>query len=544
MSSTCFAQLPPVIAPGASHFTKSAALSSRVRASLSPSRRRPRAKAAVAMSGTPAAAAPSPVSVPVSVPACPEPTTPVRDIDVTSTHKTADFDSLGAAVGLALLRGRDECKVIIPAGESAPVARYLGLFRGQFPIVDVKSIDPERLRYVGIVDCSEKKRLGPVASFLDLEGVAVEVIDHHVHGLESCDIPTASITNEPVGAVTTIIVERLRARPDITLTRSEATLFAIAIHADTGNLTYENTTSRDVAALAWLMECGACTRQISQFGRDYLADDQKRLLTTALDSMTIESVNGQSIASCLVETSDFVKGSAHVAQVVLELSNVDAFLFGVATPATRAGRRAAAAGEQTDGVDKQVSLIGRARSSADGVDFSAIFRPHGGGGHCKAASASVRVSTMEDASGLVAGVVEGVKMQLPEPILVNSFMSTEVVSVKATDSMSVARDALFEHGHTGLAVVTSSCDTGEESLVGVVSRQDVALAERKNLLDTPVKGWIARKVVSVAPETPLFEAEAMLAENKIGRLPVVQDGKVVGIVTRSDVLIQRRFLVN
>lgn len=481
-------------------------------------------------------------SASVPAPLASEAPTPVRDIDITSTHKTADFDSLGAAVGLALLRGRDACKVVIPAGESAPVARYLSLFRGQFPIVDVKSLDPDRLRYVGIVDCSEKKRLGPVAAFLDLEGIAVEVIDHHAHGLENCDIPTSAITNEPVGAVTTIIVERLRARSDIVLTRSEATLFAIAIHADTGNLTYENTTSRDVAALAWLMECGACTRQISQFGRDSLSDDQKRLLTTALDSMTIESVNGQSIASCIVETSDFVKGSAHVAQVVLELSNVDAFLLGVATPATRAGRRAAAAGDAAD-VDKQVSLIGRARSSADGVDFCAIFRPHGGGGHCKAASASVRVSTMEEASGLVAGVVEGIKMQLPEPILVGSFMSTDVVTVKDSDSMAVARDALFEHGHTGLAVVTSSGDNSE-SLAGVVSRQDVALAERRNLLETPVKGWIARKVVSVSPETPLFEAEAKLTENKIGRLPVVQDGKVVGIVTRSDVLVQHRFLVN
>jgi tRNA nucleotidyltransferase (CCA-adding enzyme) len=497
--------------------------------------------------------APAPASAPPSAFAAPPAPPSERTVDVCVTHKTADFDSFAAAVGMARLRGKDT-KILIPAGEAPQLARYLSLHRGLFPIADIKAIDVDRLRWMGVVDLHQRKRMGPAAEFL-VEGVEVEVVDHHQHGVENCDIPGA-YTQHTVGAVTTAIVERLRGRPDILLTQAEATIMAIAIHTDTGNLTYENTTSRDVQALAWLLERGACQRSISTFARDYLSPEQQRLLTVALDSMTLEEVNGFSVASCLVESSEFVKGCSAVAQVGMELSNVDVFLFAVMTPASRKARRAAVAAAATGGDSapaaaadqvspvRQVSIIGRARSRVEGVDFSALFTPLGGGGHAKAASASVKVSSPAEAQDCVEDLVRGISFMLPEPVKVGAFMSRNVACVSVSDTMRMARGVLFDRGHTGLAVVTAEAPGAGEApdLVGVISRQDIALAERKGLLDSKVKGWIARKVVAITEDTPLFEAEKMLAEHKIGRLPVVKDGKAVGIVTRSDVLRQRRFL--
>lgn len=343
---------------------------------------------------------------------------------------------------------------------------------------------------------------------------------------------TLEFVTDRVGAASTIVVERLMKRQDLKVSRAEATLLALAIHTDTGSLSFENTTPRDAAALAWLLAQDACQRSISQFARNYLTTRQQRLLAVALDSMDVKVVNGLSVASVVLESPDFVKGMAAVAQAALELADIDALVLASVVPS---GRRAQ--GTPGAATTKQVSIIGRARSRVDGVDFNVLFQPYGGGGHAKAASASIKMSDVSQVLGLVEGLVDRIFDQLPPPVLARDFMSTDVVSITPMQTMDEARHVLFDSGHTGLAVVRSQ-DSGE--LVGVISRQDVALSEKRGLLHTPVKGWLARKVISVSPITPLHEIEAKLVDNNIGRLPVVDEGIVVGIVTRSDVLMQRR----
>ena len=363
------------------------------------------------------------------------------------------------------------------------------------------------------------------------------MLDHHAPPSES-DIREEDVGGsleyviDDVGAASTLVVERLMKRPDIHLSRAEATLLALAIHTDTGSLSFENTTPRDAAALAWLLAQRACQRSISQFARNYLTTQQQRLLSLALDRMDVKVVNGLSVASVVLETPAFVKGMAAVAQAALELADIDALVLASVSPS---GRRKAQPKPQ-ENCTKQVSIIGRARSRVDGVDFSALFQPYGGGGHAKAASASLKMSDVSQVAALVEDLVGRIFDQLPPPVLARDFMSTNIVSVTPMQTMGEASAVLFESGHTGLAVVRSQ-DNGD--LVGVISRQDIALSEKRKLLHTPVKGWLARKVISVSPITPLHEIESKLVDNNIGRLPVIDEGKVVGIITRSDVLIQR-----
>jgi acetoin utilization protein AcuB len=49
-----------------------------------------------------------------------------------------------------------------------------------------------------------------------------------------------------------------------------------------------------------------------------------------------------------------------------------------------------------------------------------------------------------------------------------------------------------------------------------------------------VRDWMSRDVLSCTPETPAVEAGHMLVEHQIRRLPVLQDGRLVGIVTYGD----------
>jgi CBS domain-containing protein len=61
------------------------------------------------------------------------------------------------------------------------------------------------------------------------------------------------------------------------------------------------------------------------------------------------------------------------------------------------------------------------------------------------------------------------------------------------------------------------------------------LAMASTILDTLlVKDVMATDVITTSPQTPLAEAVRVLMERKIGRLPVVKDGHLVGIFTEGD----------
>jgi acetoin utilization protein AcuB len=50
-----------------------------------------------------------------------------------------------------------------------------------------------------------------------------------------------------------------------------------------------------------------------------------------------------------------------------------------------------------------------------------------------------------------------------------------------------------------------------------------------------VKDWMSRDVVTISPATTLPEAHRLMTDHQIRRLPVVEDGRLVGIITRGDV---------
>ena len=68
--------------------------------------------------------------------------------------------------------------------------------------------------------------------------------------------------------------------------------------------------------------------------------------------------------------------------------------------------------------------------------------------------------------------------------------------------------------------------------------------ELRLALQMPVKEQMSREVVSVQENTPLEEVMRLMVDNKINRIPVLRDKKVVGIITRADIInfISRLFM--
>jgi len=120
-------------------------------------------------------------------------------------------------------------------------------------------------------------------------------------------------------------------------------------------------------------------------------------------------------------------------------------------------------------------------------------------------------------------------------------MSTEVKSLDRNDDLSIAQDVMAMERIRHMPVLD---EDGE--IAGVVTQRDLfrgALAralgygehaQRKLMETLRVKDVMQTDVATVGPDSHVREAARLMLERKVGCLPVIEDRKLVGIVTESD----------
>ena len=111
---------------------------------------------------------------------------------------------------------------------------------------------------------------------------------------------------------------------------------------------------------------------------------------------------------------------------------------------------------------------------------------------------------------------------------VRQYMQSRAVTVAADAPISKARDLMEEHGF-GLLLVVSE----EGALAGFVTR--AGLKEIADW-DTPVERFSHPAKFAVSPEDTLEKAALILLSNRLVVLPVVQEEKLVGVITQGEVL--------
>ncbi|MFA4016537.1 MAG: hypothetical protein RUDDFDWM_001647 [Candidatus Fervidibacterota bacterium] len=109
-------------------------------------------------------------------------------------------------------------------------------------------------------------------------------------------------------------------------------------------------------------------------------------------------------------------------------------------------------------------------------------------------------------------------------------MTKRVVCVTPETSISELTELLAKHKISGAPVVE---DMKSKRLVGIVTEADV-LTKPEGAKQ--VRDIMKKRVVTVSPDTPVDEIVRILAKRKIKRVPVVAEGKVVGIVSRADII--------
>jgi len=114
-------------------------------------------------------------------------------------------------------------------------------------------------------------------------------------------------------------------------------------------------------------------------------------------------------------------------------------------------------------------------------------------------------------------------------MIVGNRMTKEPITVDPDDLLIRASHKMQAGGFRRLPVVSAG------RLVGIVSERD--LREHRGYFEhTKINGVMTENPVTVTPATTLEEAAQTLVERQIGGLPVVENGRSIGIITTSDIL--------
>jgi CBS domain-containing protein len=111
-------------------------------------------------------------------------------------------------------------------------------------------------------------------------------------------------------------------------------------------------------------------------------------------------------------------------------------------------------------------------------------------------------------------------------IPVKEVMTRNVITFREDTSLDEVAATLLEKRITGAPVVS-----GEGHVVGIISETDVFSKKGKVARDI-----MSQRVISVTEETGIDEAARLLIGERIRRVPVIRGGKMVGLLSRSDVL--------
>ena len=424
-------------------------------------------------------------------------------MQVVTTHKNTDFDGLASTIAATILY--PEAIPVLPRQINPNAKGFLSIHKDILKTCVSDDVLLEDVNRLIVVDINKWDRLGKIGRLKKNKDLEIFLWDHHC---DDGDIKPTWQCKERVGANITLMIRRLKAERKI-ITPIQATLFLAGLYEDTGNLSFPATTAEDAYAAAYLLERKADLNIVHSFLRPAYREKQKNVLFEMLQSAKRERVNGFSVSFNRLELKDYVESLAVVVHMYKEILNVDA-AFGIFTDQER----------------NRCMIIGR--SDADGIDIGSIMRSMGGGGHPAAGSAVLKSVNPGAAEDIVRTLIQGNQQA---SVQISDLMSFPVITVPPNTRMKKVASLLKEKGCTGFPVVEDG------RLVGMISRRDFKRVKKESQLKAPVKAFMKTDVKTIAPGKSPTEAARLMVKYDIGRLPVVDNEKIIGILTRTDTML-------
>lgn len=423
-------------------------------------------------------------------------------MEVITTHINADFDSLASM--LAAKKLYPQAVLVFPGSTEKNLRDFF--IQSSFYVFQterIRNIDLKAVRRIILVDTRQPGRIGKFIEVVRRPEVELHIYDHHPPSAEDLQGEVEHIRE--VGATVTILVQRLQEK-NILLTPEEATILAVGLYEDTGSFTFSSTTPEDLRVAAFLLSRGANLNTVSSLITRELTWDQVSLLNELVQSAVRHLVNGIEIVVAKASSDKYVGDFALLVHKLKDMQNINV-LFALAQ------------------MEDRVYLV--ARSRIEEINVGEIAAAFGGGGHATAAAATLRDMDLSQAE---RKLLDYLGKRIHSIRLARELMSFPVKTVTTDATIDRAGDLLTRYNINVLPVMEDG------RVAGLISRQVIEKAAFHGFKDSPVKDYMTTEFAVVTPLTPLTKIQDLVVGNNQRFLPVLEKGKLVGAITRTDLL--------
>jgi len=423
---------------------------------------------------------------------------------IITSHVNADFDAIASM--LAAQKLYPDSVIIFPGSQEKSLRDFfISSTSYLFNMADQASIDFSKTTRLVLVDTRQKNRLPQVKDLLSKNNLKIDIYDHHP--AMKGDVKGSFEKIRQTGATTTILSKLLQEKRIIP-TPEEATIMALGIYEDTGSFTYSSTTTEDLEQAAFLLSCGANLNTIVNFVVKEIKSEQVTWLNELLNEMTLHKINGVDIHLSVISSSTYITDLASIVQKVVRMESLDIF-FAVVL------------------MDNKINII--ARNAIPEVDVGKILSRFGGGGHSYAASAKVDNQTLAQVE---MKLIERLQKEVKSIQIADQLMASPAITVEPHISCKIAGNLMTRYNINSLLVV----DKLKNIYEGYITRQIIEKTAYHNLSDLPVKEYMNSETRYISSKADVSQIENIIIEGKHRILPVIDNGHIKGVITRTDLL--------
>lgn len=395
-----------------------------------------------------------------------------------------------------------EAKIAFPGSQEKKLRDFINAFQ-PIEIKRIKDIEFSRVKRLIIVDTKMPNRIGPFAELLSKRGMKIHIYDHHPFRKGEIRGEVEKIEN--IGATATIFTEILKSRR-LHLSPLEATILALGIYEETGSLLFPSTTERDILAAAYLLKRGANLNIVSDFLKMELSLEELKLLNELVQVSKEMVIEGIRIWVTKASREQYSGDAAHLAHRMMEMEDIDSIFVLL-------------------NIEGKILMV--ARSKVPELDVSKVMKEFGGGGHPTAASATVKEASLEIIEEQLLDMLNG---SVNPSKVASDIMTKPVICIQWNSRIKEAELMMTRYAINVLPILK------KERFIGIISREIVEKALFHGFGKSKAIDFSTTDAISVDLHAPIREIETMMIEQNQRFMPVVESGKIVGAITRTDLL--------
>lgn len=420
---------------------------------------------------------------------------------IITSHTGADFDTVASMVAAKKLY--PDALAVFSGSLEKRVGEVVGTLELPYEFFFSKDVNAADVDLLILVDVKQPGRIGAFSTALKRPDVEVHIYDHHP--ASEGDIRGSVEHIRPYGSTTTVLTLLIKEK-GLMPTRQEATIMMAGIYEDTGSLSFPSTTVQDFEAASYLLSNGAELADVARLIRRELTSAEVSLLDGFLQSETVHSIGGVSVTIAEGYIEKYAGDISILAHKIMEIDGLKN-LFLIA-----------------DSIDR-VHIVARSRIRE--VDAGAVMRAIGGGGHAFAASATLKDMTLIQAKEALLGAL---RQNITPKTTASDIMSSPAITVSPQTPVRDAVALMLKYNINAAPVVDAS------GCLGVITRQIADKSVFHGLGSTPVSAYMTTECETMVSSASVDEIRERISSHGARLLPVIKDGLVVGVITRTDLL--------